>query len=112
MEKTRVVLWVDDLRDPPNRPGEKYLIARSVNEAKALLELTEQDGWADPIDYIDIDHDAGVYAVAGGDYINLLNYLEARDGRIYYPIRIHSFNPVGVVNMRAIIEHNGWEEIR
>lgn len=28
-----------------------------------------------------------------------------------YPIRIHSMNPVGVANMRAIIEKNGWKEI-
>ena len=29
-----------------------------------------------------------------------------------YPIRIHSANPVGVQNMRRIIERNGWKEIR
>ena len=29
-----------------------------------------------------------------------------------YPIRIHSQNPVGVANMRAIIERNGWREVR
>ena len=28
-----------------------------------------------------------------------------------YPIRIHSQNPVGVQNMRAIIHRNGWKEI-
>ena len=104
------VLWVDDLRDPPNRPNEQYMIARSVNQAKALIELSEKNEWADKIDYIDIDHDAGVYAAAGGDFINVLNYLEAREGKIY-PIHIHTMNPVGYVNMRAIIEHNGWEEI-
>lgn len=107
----KVVLWIDDLRDPPYREDEAYLIARSTNEAKALIEMTEKQDWSQPIDYIDIDHDAGVYAPKGGDFINVLNYLEARRGR-NYPIHIHSFNPVGVVNMRAIIEHNGWEEIR
>ena len=107
----KIVLWIDDLRDPPNRPNEQYMVARSVNQAKALIELSERDEWADRIDYIDIDHDAGTYAAAGGDFINVLNYLEAREGKTY-PIHIHSFNPVGVVNMRAIIEHNGWEEIR
>ena len=29
-----------------------------------------------------------------------------------YPIRIHSQNPVGVQNMRAIIQRNGWVEVR
>lgn len=104
------VLWIDDLRQAPFRPGERYFIAHSVNEAKAIIEMTESPEWADPIDYIDIDHDAGVYAPQGGDYINVLNYLEAT-GR-NYPIRIHSMNAVGCANMRAIIKHNGWKEIQ
>ena len=123
----KTVLWVDDLRDPPNRENERYIIARSVNEAKEKIETMDQDMWMDywidgiPIDelqgfdIIDLDHDAGVYAPDGGDYINILNYLEARAYKGYKvksKFRIHSFNPVGVVNMRTVIERNGWEEIR
>ena len=62
-----------------------------------------------PIELIDIDHDAGEYANLGGDYINLLNWLE-ETGR-NYPIRIHSMNPVGVANMRRIIQRNNWKEV-
>lgn len=123
----KTVLWIDDLRDPPNRPDEKYIIARSTNEAKQRIELMDQDMWMDwyidgiPLeelrgfDIIDLDHDAGVYASDGGDYINVLSYLEERayhGYKINFKFRIHSFNPVGVVNMRAIIERNGWEEVR
>lgn len=123
----KTVLWIDDLRDPPNRPDEKYIIARSTNEAKQRIELMDQDMWMDwyidgiPLeelhgfDIIDLDHDAGVYAPDGGDYINVLGYLEERayhGYKINFKFRIHSFNPVGVVNMRAIIERNGWEEIQ
>ena len=61
------------------------------------------------IELIDIDHDAGDYASDGGDYIKLLDWLE-ETGR-NYPIRIHSQNPVGVANMRRIIQRNGWKEI-
>jgi hypothetical protein len=64
----------------------------------------------DCIELIDIDHDAGIYAQHGGDYIKLLDWLE-ETGRSY-PIRIHSMNPVGVANMRAIIQRNGWTEVR
>lgn len=125
MEK--LVLWVDDLRDPPNRPGERYITARSVNGAKNCIELMDQDMWMDywidgiPIeelhgfDIIDLDHDSGIYFPCGGDYINILNYLEERAYKGYkikFKFRIHSFNPVGVVNMRAIIKRNGWEEVR
>ena len=101
----RTVLWVDDLRDPPNRADERYVIARSVNEAKRLIEELP---W---FDVIDLDHDAGIYAAEGGDYINILNYLEARAHKGYKvkcAFRIHSFNTVGYVNMKTIIEHNGW----
>lgn len=62
------------------------------------------------LELIDIDHDAGEYVRFGGDYIKLLDWLEATGRK--YPIRIHSMNPVGVANMRRIIERNGWKEIR
>ena len=62
------------------------------------------------IKLIDTDHDAGDYVSFGGDYIKLLDWLE-ETGR-NYPIRIHSANPVGVENMRRIIERNGWKEIK
>ena len=41
--------------------------------------------------------------------IILLDWLE-ETGR-NYPIRIHSANPVGVANMRRIIQKNGWREV-
>lgn len=53
---------------------------------------------------------AGDYVSDGGDYINILNWLE-ETGR-NYPIHIHSMNPVGVKNMRRIIERNGWREVK
>lgn len=119
----KLVLWVDDLRDPPNRPGEVYMIANSVNEAKRAIEESERSSWSEHwengvcveklqcIDIIDLDHDAGDYFADGGDYINILNYLEARAHEGYEvkcAFRIHSFNTVGYVNMKAIIEHNKW----
>ena len=53
----KIVLWIDDLRDPPMRADTKYMIARSVNQAKALLELAEKDAWEDKIDYIFVSKD-------------------------------------------------------
>ena len=110
-------LWIDDVRPAP----EGYFYCFSVNEAKRAIEESEKTPWYERwehgvciesrqgISLIDIDHDAGDYACDGGDYIKLLDWLEAT-GR-NYPIRIHSMNPVGVANMRAIIERNGWKEI-
>ena len=97
-------LWIDDVRPAPDG----YWWCKSVNEAKRFI--------SDPhiqvchkIALIDIDHDAGEYAQYGGDYIKLLDWLE-ETGRSY-PIHIHSMNPVGIENMRAIIKRNGWKEV-
>ena len=81
-----------------------------MNEAINLIGDVEEHLGIATISLIDIDHDAGEYANDGGDYIKLLDWLE-ETGR-NYPIRIHSQNPVGVINMRRIIERNGWKEIR
>ena len=102
-------LWVDDVRPAP----EGYVWCKSVNEAKAEIKHIEGSiyiGEAEAIELIDIDHDAGDYAQYGGDYIKLLDWLE-ETGR-NYPIRIHSMNIVGALNMRRIIQHNGWTEVK
>lgn len=113
-------LWIDDVRPAP----EGYVWALSVADAKHIIENAEKlhsigctyfyygptRRYNLPLKLIDIDHDAGDYASDGGDYIKLLDWLE-ETGR-NYPIRIHSMNSVGVANMRAIIQRNGWKEIR
>jgi hypothetical protein len=125
-------LWIDDLRPAP----EGYVWCKSVNETKEMIEdiEKEQQYFHDmafnflhsgeqrayhnvmslcnrrAIELIDVDHDSGDYNIDGGDYIRLLDWLE-ETGR-NYPIRIHSMNPVGVENMRRIIQRNGWKEIR
>ena len=127
-------LWIDDVRPAP----EGYVWCKSVNEAKHHINATDpieinentvslggiiyrnsddkividysQTIHLKGIELIDIDHDAGDYACDGGDYIKLLDWLE-ETGR-NYPIRIHSMNPVGVENMRRIIQRNGWEEVK
>lgn len=109
-------LWIDDVRPAPAG----YTWCHSVNETKYFISAVEETrdfmlslglniDSNDYFELIDIDHDAGDYALDGGDYIKLLDWLE-ETGRSY-PIHIHSMNPVGVQNMRAIIQHNGWKEV-
>lgn len=104
-------LWIDDARPAP----QGYRLCKTVNEAKEAIlnhELMHKASGGKAfynIELIDIDHDAGEYANNGGDYIKLLDWLE-ETGR-NYPIRIHSMNPVGVENMRRIIQRNGWTEV-
>lgn len=94
-------IWVDDIRPAPDG----FVWCKSVYATINLIESCT--GY---IDLIDLDHDAGDFVRFGGDYINILNWLE-KTGRSY-PIHIHSMNPVGVENMRRIIERNGWKEVR
>lgn len=105
------ILWIDDMREPPNDTD--YIWLKSVNEAKQ--KIIDIENGNDPFGYteialIDIDHDAGDYAHDGGDYIRLLDWLEETGKN--YPIKIHSMNTVGRQNMRAIIRHNKWTEIQ
>lgn len=93
-------IWVDDIRPAP----EGYIHLKSVFDVISCI--IRNDG----IEVLDLDHDAGDFRHMGGDYINILNWLE-ESHRDYIPIRIHSMNPVGVENMRRIIQKNGWKEI-
>lgn len=104
-------LWIDDVRKPPESFVKSYVWVQSVNEAKSAIIFSETCApTAATFELIDIDHDAGDFAYDGGDYIKLLDWLEETGRK--YPIRIHSMNPVGVENMRRIIQRNGWTEVR
>lgn len=101
-------LWVDDVRKPPSND---WIWVQSVVQAIPTICMYERNMHDDTIT-IDLDHDAGEFVKYGGDYIEILNWLE-REGIVDtgYFFHIHSMNPVGVQNMKAIIEHNGWREI-
>lgn len=108
-----IKIWVDDVRPAPAG----YLWCKSVNET--ISEITRyiimyhESGWDEhyKIEVIDLDHDAGDYAKDGGDYIKILDWFDRRQLSLTPPFRIHSMNPVGVQNMRRIIQKNGWKEI-
>lgn len=99
-----IKIWIDDIRTPPS---EEWVWLKSVNIAKRYIFNVSSYGVTDIM--LSVDHDAGEFANDGGDYIKLLDWLE-ETGR-NYPIHIHSMNPVGVENMRRIIQKNGWTEV-
>lgn len=100
-----IKIWIDDIRLPPPQDGE-WIWIRTVNACKSIINNlifnTEL--------ILHIDHDSSVYYTEGGDYINILNYLEYL-GWTNVSVCIHSQNVVGVANMRAIIKANGWKEL-
>lgn len=103
-------LWIDDVRSAPRG----YYWCKKTKEAINIIEYyIHNESWIDPIEILDMDHDAGDYAeFYGGDYINILNWMEQYYPNHCIPIHIHSMNPVGVQNMRAIIQRNGWKEVK
>lgn len=104
-----IKLWIDDVRKPPSN---EWIWVQSVVQAIPTIYMYERNMHDDTI-IIDLDHDAGEFVKYGGDYIEILNWLE-REGIVDtgYFFHIHSMNSVGVQNMKAIIEHNGWRLIK
>ena len=88
-------IWVDDVRPVPAG----YVGTKSVYETIALIEKVEADGAN--IELLDLDHDLGDYASDGGDVIKILDYLAERE--TFYPVQIHTANPVGRANMERSI---------
>ena len=89
-------IWVDDLRPVP----QGYIGTKSVNETIELIDKLEDAG--ETIELLDLDHDLGDYASQGGDAIKLLDYLAERG--TFYPVAIHTANPVGKANMERVIK--------
>ena len=89
-------IWVDDLRPAP----QGYVGTKSVSETIELIEKTEKNG--EIIELLDLDHDLGDYVSQGGDAIKILDFLAERG--TFYPIAIHTANPVGRANMERMIK--------
>lgn len=90
-------LWLDDVRKmPQNYTHHAY----SVDVAKNMIIEAEMN--REIIECIDCDHDLGDYAQYGGDGIKLLDWLVERE--TFYPIKLHTANPVGRMNMERMIQ--------
>lgn len=102
-------LWIDDMRRPPS---EDWFCVKSVKDAIIAIKMYERNMSGSDTILISLDHDAGDFAVDGGDYIRVLDWLE-REGIVDtgYFFHLHTQNPVGRQNMRAIIQKNGWREV-
>ena len=94
-KRGEIKIWVDDIREIP----EGYIGTKSVDETIMLIEKIESEGGK--IGLLDLDHDLGDYAQFGGDAIKILDYLVEHEK--FYPIKIHTANPVGRANMERVI---------
>ena len=90
-------LWIDDIRPAPDG----FIWCKSINQAKAAITAYEHQYSCDNI-LIDLDNDAA-------DYFKILDWLEEKNiVDTGYFFKIHSKNPVGIMKMEDIIQHNGW----
>ena len=95
-EPEHIKIWLDDIREAPDG----YFHCRSVNEAVGRIVKCEEEHTV--TDVIDCNHDLGDYAGDGGDGIKLIDWLAERE--TYYPVALHTMNPVGRENMQREIE--------
>lgn len=112
--KIKVSLWLDDIRPKPEDiPGYKWLW---YTTAEVLIEDLKRyfnhytkglHNWE--IDYISLDNDLGEGKMEG---YQVLDWLESLLIPIDFGIHIHTSNPVARERMRAIIERNGWTEVK
>ena len=109
-----IKIWVDDERPMPEGYDFHY---KSVWETIIGISYSMGFRFDEPnkLDILlDLDHDAGEYSSEGGDYIQILKAMSMADALFFgHPLKVHfhSANPVGVKNMRAIVEKNHpWME--
>ena len=103
LKPDHIKIWLDDVREAPAG----YCHCRSVNEAiKKIIECEKEYA---VIDEINCDHDVGDYTFDGGDGIKLIDWLAAR--KTYYPVTLHTMNPVGRENMQREIDRY-WNETK
>ncbi len=98
-------IWVDDVRPIPDKD---YILVKSTNEAISIIQECEEkirktgEVPSEKNIVIDLDHDSGDFYKDGGDYIRVLDWLEATNRA--YSIRLHTMNSVGRRNMMNIIK--------
>lgn len=96
----KIILYVDDIRNIPlfyNRT-DKIIIARNYKEAIKNLTLIKK------FDIIDLDHDLGEEK-SGYD---IAKYIVENQIKVD-TIRIHSMNPVGVQNIKQLLQRYGYK---
>ena len=124
-------LWIDDIRPSPKG----YVRCKTVDQVITILEaaIEWQNGHEDVayslllfaqsiganfpmlcnsnqmdfcIEELNLDYDAGFYVKHGGQYINILYWME--EHKVNIPVKIHSINPIGRKRMTKIAKRNGW----
>lgn len=97
-------LWLDDMRPAPDSSWVPFdNVEDLIGAMKRIIN------WGLDIEIISLDNDLGEGLAEG---YKVLDWLESLLIPVEFGIHIHSANPVARERMRAIIQRNGWKEIR
>lgn len=100
-------LWLDDIRPSPKG----YMWVESVEELIEIVDLARYAygyfGRGSEI-LVSLDNDLGEGMTEGYKFLDWMEECGINDVSIH----IHTSNPVAKERMKAIIERNGWEEVR
>lgn len=96
-------LWLDDIRPAPEGWDWHLSAETMIDDIRWLINHGAE------IEMISLDNDLGELQMEG---YKVLDWLESLLIPVEFGIHIHSANPVARERMRAIIEHNGWREIK
>ena len=96
-------LWLDDIRPAPEGWTWHLHVDNMIDDIRWLM----YHGYV--IEMISLDNDLGELEKEG---YKVLDWLESLQIPIEFGIHIHSANPVARERMRAIIERNGWTEVK
>ena len=104
-------LWLDDIRPKPDDElGVKWLWYKTAEDM--MVDLCSYLNWqpqSNQIELISLDNDLGEGNMEG---YKVLDWLESLLIYVPFGIHIHTANPVARERMRAIIQRNGWTEVR
>lgn len=110
--KIKIGIWLDDVRPKPEDGfGYKWVwytrAEDMIEDLKRYINWGPSHSWE--LDQISLDNDLGEGNMEG---YKVLDWLESLLIPVDFGIHIHTSNPVARERMRAIIQRNGWTEVR
>lgn len=96
-------LWLDDIRPAPEGWDWHLTAEAMIDDMRRLINHGAK------IEMISLDNDLGEGCMEG---YKVLDWLESLQIFVPFGIHIRTSNPVARERMRAVIQRNGWKEIR